>query len=84
MLGWLLKRKERYKPVSATESKASTEVVKDFKLHVLIPSELPVYKYEHPFGSIAVYCTTNVPLSPEKILLLLEQAKFDLLIKKPA
>ena len=72
-----LKRLNLLKASSLTEELLPTE--KDSKLEVLIPKELPYYRFQHPYGSISVYCPTAGHLSPERIYLLLEQAKHDLL-----
>ena len=48
-------------------------------IEVLVPKELPVYKFQHPYGKITVYGATDGYLTPERIYLLLEQAKHDLL-----
>lgn len=49
------------------------------KLEVLVPKELPVYRFRHPYGEISVYCPTDCAPTPERVYLLLEQAKHDLL-----
>lgn len=51
---------------------------KESKLEVLIPKELPYYRFTHPYGTITVYCPFG-HTTPERIYLLLEQAKHDLL-----
>lgn len=59
------------------------ESIKGEKIHIVVPNEVPVYRYTHPYGSISIYSILD-KLSPERVLLLLEQAKFDLLFKRPA
>lgn len=64
-------------------SKKKAELpVEEKKIEVVIPSEAPIYRYEHPYGSIAVYVPSKSILSPEKLLFLLEKAKYDLFYKK--
>lgn len=53
------------------------------KLAIVEPKEVPLWRFRHPYGSIAVYCPANSPLTPERVLLLLEQAKHELLYKRP-
>ncbi len=48
------------------------------KLEVLVPKELPHYRFTHPYGTITVYCPVG-HITPERVYLLLEQAKHDLL-----
>lgn len=47
-------------------------------LSVLVPSNIPVYRYTHPYGCITVYVPTQEPLSAERVYLMLEQAKHDM------
>ena len=49
------------------------------KVEVIVTKELPIYRFTHPYGSINVYVPSGLPLTPERVLLLLEQAKHDLL-----
>lgn len=59
------------------------------RVEAIVPRELPIYRFTHPYGSISVYIPAGTALTPERVLLLLEQAKHDLLnlhmvaIKKP-
>ena len=47
-------------------------------LSVLVPREIPVYKYTHPYGAITVYVPSGDALSAERVYLMLEQAKHDM------
>ena len=48
-------------------------------LKAVIPHELPIYRFKHPYGCITIYTPTGEFLSPERVYMLLEQAKHDLL-----
>ena len=49
------------------------------KIHEVTPKELPIYRFCHPYGNISIYCSSGQTPSPERVYMLLEQAKHDLL-----